>query len=645
MNTNMNSVQTIHERNMQALREFYPELAQRIESSRPGNRFEWVLAGQRKELNIKDKQTGLLYYAADDPVADVHEQIQVLKLKNVRLAIFLGMGLGIELLYFLQFYALQQKTDYVLVIEKELDIFRLALQKVDLVKVISNPWIKLMVGLEEENFYTQMQDYLKEGNRYLLLKAVKPIYHISALRLNKDYYLLAMQKFREASAYIMNYYGNDPYDSLVGIENMLDNLKVILENPGINLLFNKFEGRPGIVVASGPSLNKNKHLLEGLQDKAVIIAVDSALRILADMEYKPHLVTSLERVPRTAELLSGFSPEQLEDVFLSACPVIPKEAYEGYLGPKVIVYRNFDHFRWLEIDKGIVDVKMSAGNMAFKLAEVLGCDPIILIGQDLAFSREGDTHARGVHGNTEGIDQTIFTDGGRIFEVMGNDGLPIRSNEGWQMFLKAYEVDVAGYKGTCINCTEGGAYIQGTQLMPFQEAIDQFIGEEFYPRERIKEALSVFNAQEAGEDVERVIALIDTTIADLNKIISDCKKGIAAGELYQEELRRCLHDAEGLKNLSKPLMEMAQEIVVYKGQFSQMHNTFQLFFAHVFQSYTIQFEIEMSSLADKYDYQEQATAEMLLRHKEWYAVMADIAGICIGSLQNSQTKLLESRSA
>lgn len=93
---------------------------------------------------------------------------------------------------------------------------------------------------------------------------------------------------------------------------MLANIKVILENPGINLLYNRFSEKPAIVVATGPSLNKNKHLLKGLEDKALIISVDASLKILMEMGVKPHLVTSLERVPQVANLIDGFTASELK---------------------------------------------------------------------------------------------------------------------------------------------------------------------------------------------------------------------------------------------------------------------------------------------------------------------------------------------
>jgi hypothetical protein len=132
---------------------------------------------------------------------------------------------------------------------------------------------------------------------------------------------------------------------------MLRNINTIINNPGVNLLKDKFKGKPGVVVATGPSLNKNKHLLKGLEDKALLISCDATLKILLAMGVKPHLVTSLEREMAVVQLFEGIQKEQVEDVYLAACPVVYPEVYQTYPGPNIVIYRRFDHFKWLQLER------------------------------------------------------------------------------------------------------------------------------------------------------------------------------------------------------------------------------------------------------------------------------------------------------
>lgn len=626
--------QPIYLRNMQALQKYYPELAERIKTTDIKN-YEIVTTAD-KPPNLLAKKENLYYYDPADPMKDVQEQIAALKLKNTRLAVFLGFGLGYETLYFAQEMVQEQNTNYLLIIEKDPEIFKAALKTTNLEPLLNNPRARFMVGLPEEKLYTELRNYLAENSRFMLLKAMKPVYHPSSLKLHKDYYLKALKQLRESGTHQVLHFGNDPHDSLIGVQNMLDNLHEIIFNPGINLLFNKFKGKPAVVVATGPSLNKNKHLLKGLEDKALIISVDASLKILLEMGVRPHLVTSLERVPAVVKLIEGLKKEEVKDVYFAACPVVRNEVYEAYPGPRIIVYRNFDHFKWLGIDRGILNIQLSAGNMAFKIAEALGCDPIILIGQDLALSRDGYTHASGA---VLGEKQRAFLNNANL-EVLGNDGQPIRTTKTLYSFLKAYEMDLAGYTGTCINSTEGGAFIIGSKVMTFQEAIEKYIEEPFYPLEIIKNSISLFTSARAESDFRNVLELIVKTSAEMEKVIENCKEGLRLVEQYRVELQDCLSNPQRMDLFRPKIQRVSNEILAPKQRsIKDYHQTFQLFFMHILQSFNIKFEMEMIAIPEKHDDRDMATVEILLRHHEWYSVVGDLAQICLNTLHKARAKL------
>ncbi|MDD4679886.1 MAG: hypothetical protein PHP79_03210, partial [Clostridia bacterium] len=60
---------------------------------------------------------------------------------------------------------------------------------------------------------------------------------------------------------------------------------------------------------------------------------------------------------------------------------------------------------------------------------------------------------------------------------------------------------------------------------------------------------------------------------------------------------------------------------------------------HVFQSFAIKFEMEMIAIPEKYDDLDMARVEIILHQAEWYAVIGDLAAICLDSLQRSQDML------
>lgn len=607
----------IYHKNMQVLRQRYPLLAKRVEKCLSSGKFS-LSVGPNIYLH-KYKQE---YYLSGKIDQDAENTLLGTNLKNPKMVVFLGLGLGYELLIYAGQLAASLGTRYILVVEKELEIFCLALTNIDLTRVLSNPWIEFLVDLPEEEIYLTLRTYLLTEYKFIYAKALKAVAHNSAFLLNKDYYLKILRTFREASVDCFTHYGNDPEDSLIGIVNMLANLKVILENQGIKELKNKFFNRPAVIVSTGPSLNKNKHLLKEVEEKALIISVDASLKILLEMGVKPHLVTSLERVPQVEKLISGLSPEEVKEVYFAACPVVRPQVYQAYPGPKIIVYRNFDHFKWLGVEKGILEIKQSAGNMAFKVAEYLGCNPIILIGQDLALSREGETHAQGA---VYGEKQTAFYR--NLIEVTGNDGKPIKTNATLYTFLKSYQEDIARYRGLCINSTEGGAYIPGTTVMPFAQSIEKHLTQKIYPLKTINEACPGVKEEKIKQDWEKVEKIIRKTQEELKVIESECVKGLAKVKEISPVLLEIINQKQDGPKIINKLKNMEQEVLNPRLTCLN-YPSFQLFLTHVLQSFLLMWEVETNAVPEKYDQDSSGRAEILLRYHEWYATVGKITAIC-----------------
>ncbi len=541
------------------------------------------------------------------------EQFNGLELENVKQPIFCGFGLGYEVMYWMQHKATGYRTQNIIIIEKDVEMFMCALNITDIRKIIEHKCIQLYIGLAETEMYITFGDYFNKNiANALICGATQPVFVYSSMKIGKEYYLYAINRVYESIYHCIQNYGNDPEDSLIGLENMLANVGEIVNNPGINKLYDKFKGKPAIVVATGPSLKKNMHLLKGLEDKALILSVDASFKLLMKNGIKPHMVTSLEREHAVQQFFEKHDKEEVKDVYMTACPVLFNHVYESYVGPKIIVYRDFDHFKWLEIDRGILDIKLSASNMAFKIAEVLGCDPIILIGQDLAYGDNDETHATEVPFSAEGE---------KKFMVPGNYK-DVKTNSGWYGFLKAYELDVNDYKGTCINCTEGGAFIQGTEISTFKETIDKYVTESFNPLEIIKENLKDFKIE---DNIEKLRDKIDKTEADIKIIIEKCVEAVDICKKHKEELEGEVK-IERLEILRKEIIKNRIEIV------KDYTFTFQKFLMHVVQPYHLKFEMETIMMYTE-------VKDFLLQFLDWYAFIGDISEIILQSLLRAKEQL------
>ena len=609
----MNINPEIFKNNWEALQKRYPELCEKLKNVTVGEKYN--LFQQPNCIPNVMHENRPYYHGQLNKLFDA--QFEGLELDNVKMATFMGFGLGYEVMYFLQTMAQKQSTQFVLIIEKDLELFMAAMNITDLTKLINDEHIFLFVGIPISDLYIELRTHFqKHINHMLLCGATQPIFTQSAMRINKDYYMNAIHIAFESLYHSIQNFGNCPEDSLVGLENMLDNVGEIVNNPGINLLYDKFKGKPAIIVATGPSLKKNMHLLKGLEDKALMLSVDASFKLLMRNDIKPHMVTSLEREHEVEQFFDNFNKKEVEDVYMTTCPVLFNHVYKSYVGPKIMVYRNFDHFKWLEIERGILEIKLSSANMAFKIAEALGCDPIILVGQDLAYGENNETHATEVPFSSEGEG---------IFFMKGNIQDKVKTNSGWYNFLKAFELDISKYNGKVINCTEGGAYIKGTEIDTFKNVIDKYITEKYDPLDIIKSTLKDFTKDNVENDIEKLKKKIDFTENEIEIIIDLCKKGVESCNKYNNDLQNDIDD--------EAFVEIRKEIIEPRLKISKVYkDTFQLFLMHVIQSYHLKFEMEAAMECKN-------PKEILLKFSEWYCFIGDISQICLESLLKAKEKI------
>jgi hypothetical protein len=634
------NTEQIYKKNMAALKKHYPQVFEMVQNTELSGRFE--LRSDKNGINVFDTRTKSFYYDSKNQSIEAYINDEIAKndTHNARIALLMGYGIGYIIHVYHSNYAEAAHTARYFILEPNRELFKLSLGIVDIARIISMQRINFFVGIPMDELFTKISGQLKLDFKLLsLLRTLKPIIIDDELKRNPDYYKAAMKAFKEAITYSYIGVGNSVEDSLIGVENMLENISEIIENPGINLLYNKFRGKPAIVVSTGPSLNKNKHLLKEVEGKAVIIAADSALKPMLNIGVKPHMITMLERTIGPHKLIKDFTAEEVEDIYLAACPVVNHISYDVWEGDNLIVYRAFDHFKWLGIERGILNIKASSGNMSFKLAEVLGCDPIILVGQDLAYSEDNKTHAKGMvlgeeyHGVTK-----IYKD----LYVKGNYQDQILTNESWFKFLQGYRDDVAAYNGRCINATEGGAFIQGTELMTLREAIDEFVLDQ-EPLDVLAMMRQTFEKEfsidESIEDARKFQTIVDQSIDDIQHIIDVCQSGLEYCNEHYKWLREKIKQESINDDDYKKLKEIRDVVFKKKAESKERAYTFQLLFMHIVQSFIVQHEVKLTKVSENVKDTRVAMANQALVSAEYFKVVRDIAGIVLEMVETAKGKV------
>ena len=170
--------------------------------------------------------------------------------------------------------------------------------------------------------------------------------------------------------------------------NTLRNLPALASEGDVATLSGAAAGVPAIVVAAGPSLDGNLEGLRAVRDRAVIIAVDTALRPLLAAGIAPHLVIGVDPGESNVRHLSDLPP--CPDTYLVAEASLGPPAVEPFRGRTFLFsVSNHEPWPWLcahGAGRGGLRAWGSVLTSAFDLALTMGCDPIVFAGADLGFT-------------------------------------------------------------------------------------------------------------------------------------------------------------------------------------------------------------------------------------------------------------------
>ncbi|EAO7244489.1 motility associated factor glycosyltransferase family protein [Campylobacter coli] len=235
---------------------------------------------------------------------------------------------------------------------------------------------------------------------------------------------------------------------------------------------NKFEN--AIVVSAGPSLAKQLSLLKAYQDKAVIFCADGALSMLEKEGIIPDYVTNLD----CRDLAMKFFQNKENKTSLNVLSCATHPSLVHFLDNKSVVLRDDPLYQRFNLnDFGYIDTGTHVSHFSYTLALALGFKNIIMIGQDLAFDEEGNSHSKGfVLG--EKIDHTLNIPTLKT-QAYGGKG-EVLTHIAWNDYRIKLEYLFAcnDQKAKFYNATEGGARINFTEELSFKECCEKLLTKE-----------------------------------------------------------------------------------------------------------------------------------------------------------------------
>lgn len=627
-------------KNMKLLRARMGVLARAIEVLDPSP-YTYLIEPSKKgsmTLAIKSGEKTVQIHSKYDPVKEAIQQVQGHKFVNPRLILVLGLGLGYHLRACLR--ELKDTNHFIVLIERDIHALKAAMEEVDLTDLFEAEKIRWVVGVPESEGYAVLHEMVKQAGigLQLFLKTLVIFEHPALAQIHGEYFRSMVRSFREAAHTVIFNYGNCPKDSMIGVENIMANLSTIIRNPGVKDLMGAFKGVPGFVLSTGPSLDGNIQELHNAVGKCVMVSADSAFKVLMGRGIKPHAVATLERIIEVAGLFTPLPAEWMTDVWLAGTPVILPQVYEAWKGPTFMVYRNFAHFEWLEMPKGTLAVGPSCSNMAFKILEALGCDPIILVGQDCAFKSAEKTHAEGASGITN-----LNLTQAQLFKVKGNVEEWVYTDSIFDLFRKTFVTDVANYRGTCINATEGGAFIEGTQVMPLREAIARHCTKPVDAWKVFQERLHFPTPKEIKIEWRRFRETMEATRREVTEVIKFCKTGAQLVAEFEEELTKGgFNELEDFlaRFPEDRLNQVHDEMTRQRGRIILFGKYFNLYLMHIVQMIIVKFEMDFNELPSLCEEPKRCKLQSVKMMKRWFPTIGDVCQLSLDLLEKAYDKLM-----
>lgn len=240
--------------------------------------------------------------------------------------------------------------------------------------------------------------------------------------------------------------------------------------------FGSFASLPAIICGAGPSITKHLPALAGMRDQALILAAGSGMNAVTRAHVMPHAGGGID--PNEAQA------SRMATSFAFEVPIFFETRFYGsaitqWHGPRVWVPGGIEPFgvqRWFEKYLGIeghdpIYPGVSTSNFLLELAGKLGCNPIILIGMDLAYTHD-KRYAEGVLAHStdkKELHSALNYKEDKLLEVDGVNGR-VFTKHGWVMeALSIMDFHNRNPQIALWNATEGGMPVENVPNRTFQE--------------------------------------------------------------------------------------------------------------------------------------------------------------------------------
>ncbi|HEG4114731.1 TPA: motility associated factor glycosyltransferase family protein [Campylobacter jejuni] len=423
-----------------------------------------------ENLNIFDKTHNVFMY--ENLEEELNFFYQSILEKTPRYPFVCIYGIGNALLI----KNLAKHYKHLFVFESEIELFILALSMLDLSEELCSGKIYL-VDIQEKKINLQLRILFDQNDVFLWLNLYEMFINNNFYK--KYYYeeiLNADKIIYENINLVIRNLDPDSKISLSCYENFYKNIPLMLKNIPFKRIIDERKGlfESCIVVCAGPSLQKQIPLLKKYQENFVIFCVDGAYPLLVKHNITPDYVLNLDFEEYPLEFFKEVNPENKTLFILAASthPSVVDYLYKKQIPLSIVLSDNLPYQNLHINDFGYLEFGTHVGHACYTLAIALKFKNIILIGQDLSFDKQGNSHFDSFDLGSD-IDTTLDIP---TLKTIAYGGLgEVLTHLAWDDYRKKLEdLFARNSQVNFLNATEGGARIEFTKEINFELCCKKF---------------------------------------------------------------------------------------------------------------------------------------------------------------------------
>ena len=424
-----------------------------------------------ENLNIFDKQNQVLMYEDMSAELDFVENAILSQTKRYPFIFIYGIGNALLLKRLCKAH-----YQHIFVLEGNLELLILALSKVDLSEELNLGGIHV---LDSEDPFAEFELSFYFNNPLIL-----ELHSLYELFIQNSYYekffhqqmLNADLLCRKVINNVLNSKSVSAPDAIFKTyKNFLFNAKTMLYNPPFQRLLSqrKKSFKNAIVVSAGPSLSTNLALLKKYEENFVIFCVDGAYSVLCENGITPDYVINNDYADDALKFFEADIKERT--MFLcSSCSAFEVVEFLKECNLCVILDPEDPNVKLNFLnDFGYIKPGLFVSYFAYSLTMALGFENVIMLGQDLALSKEGNSHTDGFSLGVR-VEVDFYEE---YFEVEGfGGGHKVLTHPVWNIYRIYLEGFIANHAhlATFYNVSQTGARIHNAVELSFKECCERF---------------------------------------------------------------------------------------------------------------------------------------------------------------------------